>query len=265
MRAADFLRRAFNADSFDVAVLGGSGVSLFEGDSLKYSDVPGMPVPHVEGHKGLIKYLSIHGLGVVAFEGRFHYYEGRSDEEVRFIPKLASELGCRLFLITSASGAVSRRAAASDFMVVNDHINLTGRNPLVGLIRDYGSRVFLNAKKLYDVQISDQLLKASEDLGIKVFPGVLAATLGPSYETMAEVRVLDSFGVDAVTMSFIPEAIASAFYGMKVAGLAILTNDVFKPEQASHEDVLLRVSNLSGKLKTLLAEHLKRCKENNLI
>jgi len=265
IEAVNFLRSKFGEEKFDVAILGGSGIELFDGVSVSYSEVPNMPVPQIKGHKGKLTFSEIEGIKVLSFEGRFHYYEGRGDEEIRFIPWLASMLGCRLFIITSSAGAVSRKAADSEFLVVEDHVNFMGRNPLVGLVKEYGTKVFLNAKEIYDEKVSNFLLASAVDSGSICCYGVLASTLGPSYETLSEIRILDKLGVDVVTMSFVPEALSAKFYGMKVAGMAVITNDTLKPEQANHDEVLNITRRLSGKLKETLRDTLLKCKINNVI
>ncbi len=265
MKAANYVRERFGEECFDVALLGGSGIDLFEGLSVPYSEVPGMPVPQIEGHKGKLTFFEFEGIKVLSFEGRFHYYEGRSDEEIRFIPNLASALGCKLFIVTSAVGAVSRKAADLEFLVIEDHVNFMGRNPLVGLVKKYGSKAFLNAKKLYDRRVSNFLFTSAADTGAACSFGVIASMLGPSYETIAEVKILDKLGIDVVTMSFVPEALCAKFYGMKVAGIAVVTNDTLKPEQTSHEEVLEITSRLSRKLREILKNTLLKCKFNNVI
>jgi len=257
VKAVEFIRRETGIDEFDVAIVGGSGIEL-EGFSceIPYSRIPGMPKTLVPGHEGKLKVAEIGKKKVLLFQGRFHYYEGRTDEEIRFIPLLASRLGAKVFIPTCASGAVSRRAASSEIGVVVDHINLTGKNPLVGLIKFFGDKVFLNAKTLYDRELSDLFLKTGLKLGIKVVPVVLAATLGPNYETFAEIRLLELAGADCVSMSTVPDALAAAFYGMKVGALTIFTNDALRPE-ASHSEVLKTSSERSEKLSELLKTAIK--------
>jgi purine-nucleoside phosphorylase len=257
LRAVEFIKRETGVEEFDIAVVGGSGIDL--GSSfleIPYSEIPEMPETTVPGHEGKLKVTKIGEKRVLLFQGRFHYYEGRSDEEIRFIPLLSSRLGVKVFVLTCASGTISRNAALSEIGVVVDHINLTGRNPLVGLVSSFGDRVFLNAKKLYDRELSSLFLKTGLKLGVKIVPVVLAATLGPSYETFAEIRLLELAGADCVSMSTVPEALAAAFYGMRVGALTIFTNDTLKP-QASHQEVLEVSSRRSKKLSELLRAAIK--------
>jgi len=254
VESAKLIREFFGKEKFDVAVLGGSGIG-FTGRELPYSEIPGMPLPKVPGHRGVLKFKEIGNKAVLFFEGRFHYYEGREDWEIRFIPQLAAQLGVELFIPTCSSGAVSRRAAGAEIGVITDHINLIGRNPLVGLIGEFGQRVFINGKKIYNREIGEDFLRRGLELGIGIVPTVLAAVLGPNYETFAEVRMLEVLGADCVSMSTVPEALAGAFYGMKVCGLTLFTNDAMGSE-ADHNEVLEVARRRSRKLAELIEETL---------
>jgi len=254
MEGAERVRELTGTSEFDVAVLGGSGIG-FEDPLMEvpYSEIPGMPLPKVPGHKGVLKIFNVQGVKLLFFEGRFHYYEGREDWEIRFIPELCCRLGVKIFIPTCASGAVSRKAAESEIGVIYDHVNLLGRNPLVGLVKDFGSKVFLNGKRFYSERLVESFLKTGIDLGIKVVPAVLASTLGPNYETFSEIRMLEILGVDCVSMSTVPEVIASNFFGMETVALTIFTNDAISLE-TSHEEVL-EVSKKRGlKLRKLILE-----------
>ena len=257
MKGAQKVREFFGEESFDVAVVGGSGIELGEVEKeLPYSQVEGMPLPAVPGHKGLIKFLRIGEKKVLFFEGRFHYYEGREDWEIRFIPQLCFQLGVKFFIPTCASGAVSRRAALSEVGIIYDHINLLGRNPLVGLIKEFGSRVFVNGKEFYDAEAVELFLRKALELQVKAVPVTLAATLGPNYETFGEIRFLELAGADCVSMSTVPDVIAASFYGMKCVALTVFTNDALSPK-ASHEEVLERAKERSEKLSKVIREGIK--------
>ena len=252
MEAVKVISRLTGIDRFDIAIVGGSGINIGEAAAeIPYSEIPGMPQPAVPGHRGILKVFETGGKKVLFFEGRFHYYEGREDREIRFIPELSSKLGVRIFIPTCASGAVSRRAVESEIGIVYDHINLLGRNPLIGLIKEYGSHVFVNGKRFYDRKLTELFLKAALEEDVKATPAVLAATLGPNYETFAEVRMLEMLGADCVSMSTVPEVIAANFFGMRVAALTIFTNDTLQPE-ASHEEVLKLSKERGEKLRRVI-------------
>ncbi|MEO2068279.1 MAG: purine-nucleoside phosphorylase [Desulfurobacteriaceae bacterium] len=257
MKAAEFIKKVSGFENFDIAVVGGSGIEL-EGTRIEipYEQIPSMPKVTVPGHKGTLKICE----GILFFEGRFHYYEGKSDEEMRFIPELCKALGVEIFIPTCASGAISRRASRNDVGVIVDHINLLGRNPLVGLIEKYGSKVFVNGKKFYDDHISNLFLQKGLELGIKITPVILASCLGPNYETFAEIRFLEIIGADVVSMSTVPEVIVANFLGMKVAALTIITNDALNVE-TSHKEVVKRSKEVSQMVSSLLKEVIRTLKE----
>ncbi|WP_457568389.1 purine-nucleoside phosphorylase [Desulfurobacterium sp.] len=256
-RAAAYLKEALQKECFDVAVLLGSGIEIGEaGQEIPYEKIPGMPVPRVPGHRGVLKPVNIDGLSVVVFGGRVHYYEGREDRDLRFIPHLASLLGCRLFVATCAAGAVSRRAAASHLVVVEDHINLIGRNPLTGMISSRGSEVFVDLKDIYDRQFVDAFLLEALKMEIPVTAGVLAAMHGPNYETFAEIKMLSVLGADIVSMSTVPEIIAAKFYGMKTGAVAVVANDTMDCK-VTHDDVLENVKVRGKSLGRILERTLR--------
>ncbi|WP_456454969.1 purine-nucleoside phosphorylase [Thermovibrio sp.] len=257
MRAPEKIKEFFNLSEFDVAIVGGSGIDIGKGEkSLPYSEIPGMPLPKVPGHKGNLKLFEVGEKKVLFFEGRFHYYEGRQDWELRYIPWLCSELGVKLFIPTCASGAVSRKAAMSSIGIIYDHINLLGRNPLVGLIGKAGEKVFVNGKEFYDQEIVRAFMRKALELKINASKVVLAATLGPNYETFAEVRLLEILGADCVSMSTVPEVIASKFYGMRACALTVITNDTLNLK-AEHKEVLEESRKKGEELSRLLEETLK--------
>jgi purine-nucleoside phosphorylase len=254
MESAEKIRELTGISKFDVAVLGGSGIG-FEGalTEIPYTEIPGMPTPKVPGHRGVLKVFEIEGIKLLLFEGRFHYYEGREDWEIRFIPELCHKLGVKIFIPTCASGAVSRRAAQSEIGVIYDHINLLGGNPLVGLVEEFDSKVFVNGKEFYSQKLVEAFLKTGIKLEIKIIPAVLAAMLGPNYETFSEIRMLELLGADCVSMSTVPEVITSRFLGMETVALTVFTNDVMSPK-ANHKEVLQISKERNPKLRKLIME-----------
>ncbi len=258
MKATSLIRKKFNTEHFDIAVLGGSGIEI--GKPLKtidYRDIPDMPIPTVPGHRGILKLIKSSGKNTLFFEGRFHYYEGKTDKEIRFIPRLCSELGVKLFIVTCSSGAVSKRAADTDIGIIIDHVNLSGRNPLVGLTEEYGKRVFVNMKNCYDPILSKKLLDLGKDLNLKVEPVVLAGVLGPNYETFSEVKALERLGIDTVSMSTVVDVISAKFYDLKTVGLTIIANDARKP-LVSHEEVLRAANMKSSYLNSLISTFIEK-------
>jgi len=257
MEAAEKIRSATGIRNFDVAVIGGSGISFGEALlEIPYEEIPYMPKPSIPGHRGVLKLFEIGEKKVLFFEGRFHYYEGRKDEEIIFIPKLCKELNVKIFIPTCASGAVSRKAVTCEVGIITDHINLMGRNPLVGLSKNFGGEVFVNGKTFYSQRLTDIFLKSAMEKRIKTEKLTLAGVLGPNYETFAEVRMLEILGADCVSMSTVPEVIASKFYGMRTCALTVITNDTLNLK-AEHEEVLKESRKKGEELSRLLEETLK--------
>ncbi|SMP17769.1 purine-nucleoside phosphorylase [Desulfurobacterium pacificum] len=256
MKAADFIREQTGIETFDVAIVGGSGISLGNSATeIPYSLIPGMPEPYVPGHSGVLKVLTIGTKPVLFFEGRFHYYEGRTDAEILFIPYLCKKLGVKIFIPTCSSGAVSRKAANCDVGIITDHINLMGRNPLTGLIKNYGAKVFVNGKEFYSERLAKAFLETSLKLGIKAEKVTLAAVLGPNYETFAEIRMLEVLGADCVSMSTVPEVIAANFLGIETIALTVPVNDTLKLK-TNHEEVVKVAERKSSLLSELIVEAL---------
>ncbi len=251
-RAASFIKNLWG--EFDVAVVLGSGVKMEETlESIPYEQIPDMPSSYVEGHENMLSAAEFSNVKALIFMGRFHYYEGRQDWEIRFIPELSKLLGCKIFISTTAVGAVSDRAASSDLVLAESHINLTGKNPLVGLIKDFGTKVFVDMKGAYDPELLSSFESAAKNFA-SCSRGVIATMLGPNYETEAEIRFLKSAGVDAVNMSTAPEIIAARFFGLNCLCVGVVANATTKP--TSHEEVLKNVSERNKKLRISLTEFL---------
>ncbi len=160
-----YVEKVSGKSEFDIAIILGSGVDI-QGNilcSINYNSIPGFPSVGVEGHEGRLDILNVGDISVLVFKGRFHYYEGRENWEIRAIPYLSSLLGCKYFFSTCAVGAVSRKAASSDFMVLRDHINFQGKNPLVGLSEFFGSQVFVDLKNCYDKKFIEIVLNVARE------------------------------------------------------------------------------------------------------
>jgi len=234
------IRRQTQIDNFDLAVVLGSGWNEAAqiGDVLgvfEYSDWPCFPAGQIAGHGGQLIAVQNSSSKILFFSGRFHCYQGLSAFQAAFPVRLAATLGCPRVLLTCATGGVNRNYQPGDFMLVDDHINLLGDNPLRGLAGD----TFVDLAGLYQQDVYDNLL--SRDTGfIKLHRGVLAAMPGPSYETPAEIRFLERSGVDVVSMSTVPEAIMARYIGMQVAAVAFVANYAagLGPVAVSHKDVL---------------------------
>src|SRR6185369_10025060 len=213
----------------EVAVIMGSGLSAVDeilsgSQRAHYVSIPHFPVPKVAGHRGQVVFGKARGIPVIVFEGRVHYYEGNTMAEVAFCTRVIARLGAKNLILTNASGAVNTNFARGQLMLISDHINLIGANPLSGPNEDRWGPRFVDQSQVYDPELRQKLRDAGQYCGLHLVEGVYAALGGPTYETPAEVRFLRAIGADCVGMSTVPEAIVARHMGMKVAGISMLAN-----------------------------------------
>jgi len=242
----------------EAVVLGsGQGESVPETGQaveLAFEEIPGWPHAAVPGHAGTVL-LGRYGERSVLFQkGRLHYYEGRSMEEVVFPVRVMAAVGVRSLLLCNAAGALNPAYERGFLMLVRDHVNLMGTNPLRGARYADGSPAFVDLSDLYDGGCGDFLLRRAQAEGWPLVEGVLVAVCGPSYETGAELRFLRLIGGDAVSMSLVPEALYARYLGMRVNGLSVITNtwDLRRPQPISHEEVLRTAAAAAPVLKKLI-------------
>lgn len=191
---------------------------------IPYQDIPEFPVSTVSGHPGQLVIGTLEGRNVIAMQGRFHYYEGYSMKEITLPVRVMKKLGIETLIVTNAAGGINRNFSPGDFMLISDHINLMGNNPLIGTnLSELGPR-FPDMTEAY----SRRLLALAEDVasyhGILLRKGIYAALSGPTYETPAEIRYLAGNGIDAVGMSTVPEVIVARHMGIEVIGISCITN-----------------------------------------
>ena len=192
--------------------------------TIPYTDIPHFHGTSVEGHAGRMVLGKIHNIPTVFLQGRFHFYEGYPMEDVVFPTRAVCALGIQTLLLTNAAGGVNPKFHTGDLMVIEDHLNLMGDNPLKGPhLADLGPR-FPDLSEAYSKNHVETILKAGKELGLSIHRGVYAGLLGPTYETPAEVRMLRTLGADAVGMSTVPESIAANHLGVRVAGISCITN-----------------------------------------
>ncbi len=201
--------------------------------------IPGFPEPTVSGHAGEIYYGHLGRTPVLVVSGRAHFYEGHSMERVTFAIRALAAFGIRDLLLTNAAGGVNKKFRTGDFMVLTDHINFMGANPLRGPAIP-GLMRFVDLTDTYDVRLRELLGRAGKISGLKLRRGVYLAVSGPSYETPAEIRAFARLGADAVGMSTVPEAMAARQCGLHVAAVSCITNLAagISPEKLSHAEVL---------------------------
>lgn len=217
-----------------------------------YSKIPNIPASTVRSHYGRLVSGTLEGLGVIAMQGRFHLYEGYSAKEVTFPIRMMQQLGVQTLILTNAAGGLNLAFNAGDIMVIKDHINLTGANPLVGANEDDWGTRFPDMTNVYDKDLAAVVEKAGRACGAKLQTGVYAGLKGPSLETSAETRFLRQIGADAVGFSTVQEAIAAVHAKMKILGLSIITNinDPDNPTADTEEGIVevarQAASQLSG-------------------
>jgi purine-nucleoside phosphorylase len=243
-RAAEFVA-ARSGRRPAVAVVLGSGLSGIAGEledalTIPYKDIPHFPLPSVAGHEGALVLGRLRGKETALLRGRVHFYEGVPLARVVFPARMLAVLGAKILVLTNAAGGVSERLRPGDLMLLSDHLNLLGTNPLCGPNLDGLGPRFPDMTEVYDRALRETARSCAARLGIRLAEGVYAAMTGPSYETPAEVRMLRTLGADAVGMSTVPEAVAARHAGMRVLGFSMISNLAagLSSGPLSHEEVL---------------------------
>ncbi len=262
--AAGFLRARvpafFRGDGPDAAVVLGSGMGHFarglsHAASLPYSRIPGFADATVPGHAGRLVLGRMGGKKVAVMEGRLHFYEGLPFERVTFPCRALKQLGAKVLVLTSAVGAVSSRLSVGDMVLVRDHINFMGANPLRGFPAAGAGPRFPDMTRAYSPSLRALARRAARSWGLTLKEGVYCAVSGPSYETPAEIRMMKSWGVDVVGMSVVPETLAAVQEGMEVLAVAYVANKAagLSGRPLAHEDVLARAQKAGARLSALLS------------
>ncbi len=226
-----------------LGIILGSGLSSFAKSVTAVAEVPFKDIPHfapsgVEGHPGKLVLGTLEGVQVAVMQGRLHAYEGHSFEQVMYPARTMFALGVKTLMVTNAAGGLKAAMKPGDFMVINDHINLTGDNPLKGPNWSYGPR-FVDMTAPYDPELSKILKQSLKKEKARVREGVYVAVMGPTYETAAEIKFFAKIGGDAVGMSTLAEVVAARHAGVKVVGLSCITNlgTGLSKVKLSHEEV----------------------------
>jgi purine-nucleoside phosphorylase len=236
-----------------LAMVLGSGFNHFaEGlhvdKEIPYSRIPGFPEPTVAGHAGKLFFGGLGGTPVLVLSGRVHFYEGHPMEQVTFAIRALAAFGIHDLLLTSAAGGINKSFRTGDFMVITDHMNFMGTNPL------RGTSNFVDMTHVYDAHLMKLLLEAGKACKVKLRSGVYVAVCGPNYETPAEIRAFATLGADAIGMSTVPEAIVARQWGMNVAAVSCITNPAagISRRPLSHAEVLESAGRAAKTGATLL-------------
>ncbi|MFB9862352.1 purine-nucleoside phosphorylase [Rufibacter immobilis] len=263
--AAAFIRQQTDQFTPDFGIVLGTGLGALVQDikvahSLDYADIPHFPVSTVESHSGKLIFGELGGRRVVVMQGRFHYYEGYTMEQVVFPIRVMKLLGIQKLFVSNAAGGLNEEFNTSDLMVITDHINLQPTNPLIGKnIDELGPR-FPDMSEPYDQHLVQQALDVSQQHNLQVRTGVYVSVPGPMLETKAEYRYLSTIGADAVGMSTVPEVIAAVHMGLPVFAVSVIT-DLCVPGKIKKVvllDILEAAAKAEPNMTLLITELIKR-------
>ena len=262
-KAVEYIKEKIRDFEPEVGIILGSGLGDLADEycdsAISYSEIPGFEASTVSGHKGRLVFAEINGKKTVMMQGRFHFYEGHPMQKVVYPIKIMKKLGVKTLIVTNAAGGVNPSFNPSDLMVITDHINIMGTNPLIGQNDDMMGERFPDLSNIYTPELVELTKKTAERLGIDLQEGVYIAFTGPSYETPAEIRIAKTLGADAVGMSTVPEAIIAAWAKMNVIGISCICNSAAGVSSAvlSHSDVIHAAGIAKDRFKVLVKEIIK--------
>lgn len=261
-KSYEYLKNRLDGFTPDTAIILGSGLgdlidAIKDPIIIPYTEVPFFPTPTVSGHKGQFYAGKLGKHNVICLQGRFHFYEGIDVRMIYEVIRLLKLLGANRLIVTNAAGSLRMHMPAGSIMLIADHINMSGTNPLIGVCEE---PYFPDMSDAYDLEMRERFMQIAEEERIPVFQGVYMMLTGPNYETPAEVRMLQMFNVEAVGMSTVPEVISAVQLGMKVMGISVISNlatgmDLHKP---NHQDVLRQVGKATKKLSLLITKFLEK-------
>ena len=234
--------------------LGALADRLASPTEIPYAELPGFPRPGVEGHAGTLVLGSLGGVPVAALRGRAHLYEGHEPSRATFPIRVLAELGIRGLFLSNAAGAIHPAFSPGELMLIRDHLNLMGRNPLIGSVVS-GDPRFPDLTDAWDPALCEAAREAARSTGVLLREGVYAAVLGPSFETPAEIRMMAALGADAVGMSTVPELIVARARGIRCFGISCLTNYAagIAARPLDHREVLETTERVAAEFQALVA------------
>ncbi len=247
-----------------VGIVLGSGLGAFVNyikvdEEIPYAEIPNFVAPSVEGHSGRLVFGTLHEVPIVVMQGRVHYYEGHTMEQVAYPIRTMAMLGIENLILTNSAGGLDPKMQPGDFMIIEDHINLMGNNPLMGPnIKNLGPR-FPDMTEAYDKELTQILSSILEKQSIRHWKGIYCGVSGPTYETPAEVRFLQIIGGKAVGMSTVPESIAANHLGLRVCAVSCITNPAagIHTTKLTHEEVTEMANSVEQKFSQFLDEFIK--------
>jgi inosine/guanosine/xanthosine phosphorylase family protein len=255
------IRKKFSGSFPKTALILGSGLGPF-GDKITreavipYQDIPGFPVSTVFGHQGRLLIGRVADKGLICLQGRMHIYEGNPAQAIAFPIRVLRRMGVERLILTNAAGGVRRDLVAGTLVLVTDHINLSGQNPLIGPNDESFGPRFFDMSNAYDVSLRAQFTSSAQRAGVDLTTGVYVYTLGPNFETPAEIRMFATVGADAVGMSTVPECLVANHCGMRVAAISLITNLAagLSETPLSHEETLAEAAKAYGRVERLLLQ-----------
>lgn len=262
-KAASYLENK-GIENVEVGLILGSGLGELADEIenpivIPYTEIPSFPVSTVAGHAGQLVYGTLGGKRVLALQGRFHYYEGYSMNEVTFPVRVMRFLGTESIIVTNAAGGVNKEFSPGDLMLITDHINSFGTNPLIGPNDEQFGVRFPDLTQAYDLDYQNIAKEVANELELSLKEGVYYGVTGPTYETPAEVRMIQKVGGDAVGMSTIPEVIVARHAGMRVVGISCISNlAAGMGETLNHEDVIEVTTKIRSSFKKLIVNLLQK-------
>jgi purine-nucleoside phosphorylase len=259
--------RKFTTDDYPVGIILGTGLGGLVKDidvkhQIKYEDLPHFPISTVESHHGKLIFGSINGKNVVAMQGRFHFYEGYTMQQITYPVRVMKFLGVKTLLVSNACGGMNPQYRKGDVMIMVDHINMLGDNPLIGKNEDELGPRFPDMSEAYSLDLIELAENIALENKIKVQKGVYVAVPGPNLETRAEYSFLRATGADVVGMSTIPENIVANHMGMKVMGVSIVTDECFPDtlKPVNVEEIIATAMQAEPKMTLIMKELIKRLK-----
>jgi len=259
-KTVEYIKEKIGDFKPEIGIVLGSGLGELADEycdvKIPFKDIPGFPESTIKGHRGNLVFADINGKKVVMMQGRFHYYEGHSMATVTYPIKVMKKLGVENLIITNAAGGVNPFFKPSSLMIIKDHINFMGANPLIGPNDDELGERFPDMSEVYPKSLRKIAYTCAEKLDIPVERGVYIALSGPTYETPAEVNMVRTLGADAVGMSTVPEAIVAKWMGIKVLGISCICNSAAGVSTVglSHKEVLEAAEKAKVNFKRLVLD-----------
>ena len=258
MDAAEYIRSQVRMRP-EIALVLGSGLgdyadTLEDTVRIPYSQIPNFPVPSIPGHAGALVFGRKCGREVVVMQGRIHYYEGLPQQQITLPIRVLAALGIKTLVLTNSCGGVNLSFKPGDLMLISDHINFSGANPLIGPNYDAFGPRFPDMSDLYTTSLRKAIRETAEAAGMELREGVYVMYSGPNYETPVEIRMFRALGADAVGMSTVPEALVAGHCGMQVVGISCITNMAagVLPVKLSHAEVTETANRVSAKFRKLI-------------